>query len=109
MEELARTSTAQVTQAKHLFDHVRLAERRIGEVDGEKQQYAAENDWLRERVLSLEKRIRNTEGLVESLRREAKMQRAKFTSKGQDLNAAVFRAHELEKETLVAGWRESFS
>ena len=41
-EELSRTSTAQATRAKRLFDHVRLAERRIDEMDSDKQQYIAE-------------------------------------------------------------------
>ena len=54
VDELTRTSTAQVTQAKHLFDHVKLAERHIDEVDSERQQYAAEVQRLRELVLSLE-------------------------------------------------------
>ena len=77
IDELNRTTAAQVTQAKHLFDHVKLAERRIDEVDSEKQQYAAEVQRLRGMVLPLEKRARGTDGLVE----EAKMQRTKFRIK----------------------------
>ena len=55
IDEPSRTTAVQVTQAKHLFDHVKLAERRIDEVDSERQQYAAEVQRLRDMVLSLEK------------------------------------------------------
>ena len=61
-----------------------------------KQQYVVEGARLREIGLSLERRIRDTERLVEGLRYEAKMQHARFTCTEQDLNAAVFRTHELE-------------
>ena len=44
--DLTRTSNAQVTQAKHLFEHVRLAERQIDEMDSEKQQYAVDGTIL---------------------------------------------------------------
>ena len=53
---------------------MKLAERHIDEVDSEKQQYAAEVQRLRELVLSLEKRIRETEGIIEKLKYDAKMQ-----------------------------------
>lgn len=59
IDELNRTTAVQVTQARHLFDHVKLAERRIDEVDGEKQQYAAEVQRLRDMILSLEKDSEN--------------------------------------------------
>ena len=84
VDGLSRTTTAQATQARHLFDHVRLAERHIDVVDSEKQQHAAENTRLREIVLTFEKRIHETEAMVESLRYEAKLQRAKFFSKNKD-------------------------
>ena len=103
VDELSRRTTAHVTQAKHLFEHGKLAERRIDEVDSEKQQYAAEVQGLREVVLSLEKRARETEGLVERLKYVAKMQHTKFTTKEQDLNAAVFRMHELETRVTLLG------
>ena len=52
-------------------------------------------------VLSLERRIRDTEGLVETLRHEAKMQPATYTSEEQDHNAAVFRMHEFETRVTL--------
>ena len=55
IDELTRTSAVQVSPAKHLFDHAKLAERHIDEVDSDKQQYAAEVQRLREMILSLEK------------------------------------------------------
>ena len=101
VDEMTRTSTEQVTQAQHLFDHVKLAERHIDEVDSETQQYVAEVQRLRELVLSLGKRIRETEGMIKSLKYDAKMQHTKFETKEQDLNAAVFRMHELESVITV--------
>ena len=80
---------------------MKLAERHIDEVDSEKQQYAAEVQRLRELVLSLEKRIRETEGMIERLKYDAKMQHTKFETKEQDLYAAVFRMHELETRVTM--------
>ena len=54
VDEFQRISTAEVTQARRLHDHVRLAERHVDEVDSESQQYAVEGARLRELVLSLE-------------------------------------------------------
>ena len=71
VEELQRISTTQVAQAHHLQDHVRVAERHIDEVDSERQ-------------LSLEKRIREVEGMVENLRHDSKAQHVKFLSQEQD-------------------------
>ena len=46
VDEFTRTSIAQAKQAKHLFEHVRLAERHIDEMDSEKQQYAVDGTIL---------------------------------------------------------------
>ena len=99
IDELCRTSAVQVSQAKHLFDHVKLAERHIDEVDSEKQQYAAEVQRLRQMILSLEKRARDTNEHVERLKHEAKM----HESEKRDLDAARFGMHDLEtKITLLS-------
>ena len=45
--------------------------------------------------------LRKTEGLVEKLRYEAKMQHTKFVTNEQDINAAMFRMHELEKRLTL--------
>ena len=48
--------------------------------------------------------------MVETLRHEAEMQRATYTSKEQDYNAAVFRTHELEaRVTLLSDENRSLS
>jgi peptidoglycan hydrolase CwlO-like protein len=96
---LNRTIAVQVSQAKHLFDHVKLVERHIDEVDSEKQQYAAEVQRLREVILSLEKRALSTNEHVERLKHEAK----KHESDQRDLDAARFGMHYLEtKITLLS-------
>ena len=48
-----------------------------------------------------EKRIRETEGIIEKLKYDAKMQHTKFKTQEQDLYAAVFRMHELETRVTM--------
>ena len=56
------------------------------------------------------KRIRDAGGLVETLRHEANMQRAQYTSKEQYHNAAVFRMHEFEtRATLLSDENRSLA
>ena len=95
----------QVTQAKHLFDHVKLAERHIDEIDSEKQQYAAEVQRLREMILSLEKKARSANEHVERLKHEAKM----HESDQRDLDAARFGMHDLETKITLRVMRTAYS
>ncbi len=53
IEELMRISATHVSQVLHLKDQVRLAERHIGEIDADTQQYIAGYARLRNLVLSL--------------------------------------------------------
>ena len=102
IEALQRRSSTQVAQSQHLKDHVRLAERHIDKVGTERQQYATENARLRAKILSMEKRIREVEGIVDNLRHDSQLPHSKIVTAEQDFNAATFWTQELEtKLTLL--------
>ena len=100
LDELKIISNTQVTQAQHLKDHVRLAERRIDEVDGEKQIYMQEGMRMKETIVNLEKRIRELEMVMEEMKSNAKLNHSRCIAMEKEFNAATSRTQELEDNIL---------
>ena len=98
LDELQRIFSTQVAQAQHLKDHIRLAERRLDEVDGERQMYMQEGARMKDTIMNLEKRTRELQAMMEGVRSNAKLSHAKYIAMEREFNAATFRTQELENK-----------